>query len=228
MSESESEKLKISPQAVTKLDCTTLGAREIGEQLGAAESDSCWELAGLSRELSGLGAGCETEFQVKITGNVGDFAFMLSRNGEWEVNGKVGVCCGHSLVSGRVVVHESAAECVGANMQGGFIAVLGTAARRCGFRKSGGDILIRSAVGDEAGAFMTQGDLVLANGAGDNLGIGMTGGAIYLRGEARSVAPGLRIERMRDADSMRLSLLLARAGVRGDIKEFKLYRPRGI
>ncbi|MEM7558812.1 MAG: hypothetical protein AAF394_06785, partial [Planctomycetota bacterium] len=68
---------------------------------------------------------------------------------------------------------------------------------------------------------------VLANGAGENLGIGMTGGAIYLRGEARSVAPDLRVERMRDADSMRLSLLLARAGVRGDIKEFKLYRPRG-
>ena len=227
MSESESENLKSSQPAATQLDCATLGAREIGEQLRAAESDSCWELTGVKRKLSGLGAGCETEFQVKIAGDVGDFAFMLSQNAEWEITGKAGVCCGHSLVSGRVVVHESAAECLGANMQGGFIAVLGTAARRCGFRNSGGDILIRSAVGDEAGAFMSQGDLVLANGAGDNLGIGMTGGAIYLRGEARSVAPDLRVERMRDADSMRLSLLLARAGVRGDIKEFKLYRPRG-
>ncbi|MEM7560713.1 MAG: hypothetical protein AAF394_16440, partial [Planctomycetota bacterium] len=126
--------MKSSQPAATQLDCSTLGVREIGEQLRAAETDSRWELDGVSRKWPGLGAGCETEFQVKIAGDVGDFAFMLSQNAEWEVNGKAGVCCGHALVSGRVVVHESAAECVGANMQGGFVAVLGTAARRCGFR----------------------------------------------------------------------------------------------
>ncbi|MEM7475969.1 MAG: hypothetical protein AAF483_13330 [Planctomycetota bacterium] len=209
------------------IECSSLNARAIGEKLREIEPEASVVLRGVDGRLSGFAAGVESEFNATVAGSVGDFAFMLCQEADWEVDGAAGHCCGHSLASGRVLIRGPAADYLGAFIQGGFIAVLGGAGNRCGYRNAGGDILIRSLVGNEAGAYMSAGDLVLANGAGENLGHGMQGGVIYLRGDAASIAPCVRHERMKDADSMRLSLLLARAGIKGDVKEFKVYRPRG-
>ena len=73
---------------------------------------------------------------------------------------------------------------------------------------------------------MRSGNLILGNDAGPDLGLDATGGTIYLRGEAASIAEGMREVKMKDADSMRLGLLLVRAGIRAATKEFRIYRPR--
>ncbi len=75
---------------------------------------------------------------------------------------------------------------------------------------------------------MTAGDVVLCNGAGDEVGLNMRGGTLFVRGEVRSFAPQIRMFRMKDTDSMRLSLLLVRAGIKGDAKQFKVYRPKAL
>ncbi len=151
---------------------------------------------------------------------------MLSQSALVEVHGNAGVCCGHSLASGTVLIHGSAGDGLGAFATGGFIAVFMHASRRCAMELAGAEVFVRRVVGDEAGYGMRDGVLVLGNGAGENLGLGMTGGVIFVRGDVKSVAPTVRPARMKDAEALRLSLLLARAGIKGSAADFKGFHPR--
>ena len=131
------------------------------------------------------------------------------------------------MVSGQITVQGNAGRCAATYAQGGFVAVLGQATECCGLGLDGADVLIRSRTGDRAGWNMRSGTLVLGNGTGDELGTGMTGGVIYVRGEVKSKSSAIRLERFKDADAMRLSLLLARAGIKANSAEFKVYRAKG-
>ena len=75
-------------------------------------------------------------------------------------------------------------------------------------RVAGSGVGVRRDVGDEACLGMAAGSLVLGNSTGDRLGLGMLGGTIYVRGAIKSLAAGIRENRMKDSDTMRLSLLL--------------------
>ena len=180
----------------------------------------------MNQQLSGFGAGLEQPLTMVVEGNVGDFAFLMSDRAEVEVKGNVGISCGHSFVSGSIVVRGAAGAGLAAFAMGGFIAVHGTAGDRCGLGLSGADVFVRSTVGNAAGFNMKAGTLVLGNGAGENVGQGMTGGLIYIRGEVKSVADCARQVRMKDAESLRLGLFLARAGIKAGGADFRVYRAR--
>lgn len=182
--------------------------------------------ASATAKNDGIGAGIEKQATFSVEAPVGDFAFMLAENATFDIDGDVGHACGHSLVSGRINVKGSAKDGLGSFASGGFVSVLGTAGNRCGLGLCGGDIFVRSTVGNQAGHSMSSGTLVLGNGAGELLGVGMTGGIIYVRGEVKSAAAGVQKIRMKDPDFMRLSLLLARAGIKSDGKDFKAYKSK--
>lgn len=179
-----------------------------------------------SKRLHGLGAGLEHNLSLAISGDVGDFVFLMSDQVDIDVKGHAGVGCGHSFVSGSVLIRGTAGDYLGAYATGGFIAVHGAAGKRCGLGLAGADVFVRSGVGDEAGCYMSSGTLVLGNGAGENIGYGMTGGLIYIRGEVKSVAEHARQVRMKDAESLRLGLFLARAGIKAGGADFRVYRAR--
>jgi glutamate synthase domain-containing protein 3 len=73
---------------------------------------------------------------------------------------------------------------------------------------------------------MNSGTLVLGNGCGENLGQGMTGGAIYVRGEVGSVADNVQSGRLKEADTIRLSLMLVRAGIKTTYEKFQVFRAK--
>lgn len=210
----------------SEVDCKGLTLEAIHEKMRGLDAGGQFRLANLPTRLDGLGSGIDLDGHVKLTGNVGDFAFMAAANTDWDVSGNAGNACCHSNVSSRVLIRGSATNYLGACAVGGFVVVHGLAKDRCGYGMTGGDMLIRGKVGNEAGCRLRGGVVVLANGAGQGLGIGMTGGTIFVRGEVKSIADTVRAVRLKDPDSLRLSLLLARAGVKGDVKEFKMYRTR--
>lgn len=210
-----------------EIDLNGLSAEQLAARLRDLAAGQAVRLkADDARQLDGVGAGMSNSTSIHVDGSLGHFAFLLAQQASVEVSGNVGDGCGHSLVSGAISVHGSAAGCVGAFATGGFIAILGNAGSRCGLGLSGGDVFVRSTVGDEAGHSLRGGTLVLGNGAGRELGRGMTDGIIYVRGEVKSLSANTRAVRMKDPDYMRLGLLLARAGIKSDGKEFKAYRAR--
>ncbi|QDV26589.1 hypothetical protein [Aureliella helgolandensis] len=180
------------------------------------------------RKLNAVGAGTTLPLNLEIEGTVGDFVGLLSAEASYKISGNVGDCCGHSMLSGAISVQGAAGESLGAYAAGGFIFVLGKAGGSCGLGLRGADVFVRSTVGNRAGVAMQSGTLVLGNGAGDELGLGMQGGVIYVRGEVKSIAECVRGVRLKDADALRLSLLLARAGIKSDGKDFKAFRAKGV
>ena len=212
---------------IATIECADLTQRELRSLIGAIEPGVHTALTGFQSDWNGVAAGVSLEGTLVAQNSVGDFAATLGDIENFEIAGDAGDSLCHSFRGGRTLVRGRAGNYVAAYANGGFVIVHATAGFRCGFRLSGADVFVRGTVGDEAGAQMSDGVLVLGNGAGKETGRGMTGGTIYARGEVESFASHVKPIRMKDADSMRLSLLLARAGVKGGvIKEFKAYRPR--
>lgn len=214
------------PPTANLTGCT---AEEIGRRLLAwdTSTDGTTIVIGDPKGAHGFAPGLDKPLTIQVNGDLGDFAFLLNENAEIEVNGNVGSCAGHSLSTGSLLVTGNSGDAFGAYVTGGIVACIGGAGMRCGLGLSGGDVVVRSDVGDEAAMGMQSGTLVLGKSVGEQLGAGMNGGMIYVRGAVKSLAPGIREYRLKDSDSMRLSLLLARAGIRAAAKEFRVYRPQG-
>ena len=211
---------------VKQIDCARLSVAEIAQRLGEVDDGGEYRLENLSSGVAGLGAGLSSSGTFQIPVDVGDFPFMLGESSGMQFLRNVGDGCGHSMQSGSIIVRGSARDYLAAYATGGFVAVLGQTGKRCGYGLAGADVLVRSVVGDEAGFGMKDGILILGNGAGEGVGTGMTGGTLFVRGDVGSVSEGLKKIRMKEADSLRLSLLLARSGIKGNVKEFTIYRPR--
>lgn len=208
------------------LDCQGLSGREITERLRTVDAESV-RLIGVPDNVHGIASGVELDANVELDGSAGDFSLLLGSIANFEISQDVGHVAGHSMVSGRLLVRGSAGHGFASYARGGFLVVHGHAGDRCGAGLAGADVLIRATVGDQAGCGMQEGVLVLGNGAGQDLGAKMIGGTIYVRGDVKSVSPDIASQRLKDADSMRLSLLLARAGIKGAGGQgFKVYRAR--
>lgn len=201
---------------------------ELATELRALSNEAVVRLVGLDGNSlpAALASGLEQQLSIGVEGSVGDFLFHLGAEASVDVHGNAGDSIGHSMVSGRILIRGNAGNFTGAYAAGGFIVVLGQAGDFCGMGMTNADLVVRSRAGSHAAFEMRSGTLILGNGAGENLGMGMTGGIIYVRGEVQSKCPDLRSLRMKDADSMRLSLLLARAGIKANASDFKVYRSR--
>lgn len=219
----------MNTDAPIRWNCAEWSASELNAKLRELAEGASVELTGYAPQAGqmGLGCGLERRVNIDVVGGVGDFLFFLGAEASLDVRGSAGDCLGHSMRSGRITVSGSAANAVAAYATGGFIAVLGQARDYCAQGLSGADVFVRSRVGNQAGHAMRDGTLVLGNGCGEQLGSQMTGGVIYVRGEVASKAPGLRSERMKNADLLRLSLLLAEAGIKSQGSEFQVFRPEG-
>lgn len=212
-------------EAIT-IQCGGLSAMEIAEKVRKVESDKAARLVG-GDKLHAIGGGQWDADKLVVDFSLGDFAAMLGNASHTEVTGNVGHACGCSLAGGTVIVRGNAGHQLGIHACGGFVAVFGKAGNFCGQGLNGADVFVRSLVGRNAGFAMASGTLVLGNGAGENLGHRMRGGVIYVRGDVASVSPDVKAFRLKDADTMRVSLLLARVGIKSDGKDFKAYRARG-
>lgn len=219
----------MSSDAPIRWNCSDWTPAELAKRLRELDSDAAVELAGHVPQIgqAGLFSGLSQRLTIEVSGDVGDFLFFVGAEASIDVRGNAGDCAGHSMRSGRVTVAGNAARSLATCATGGFVAVLGQAAERCGERLSGADVFVRSRVGAMAGYAMRGGTLVLGNGCGEKLGQEMTGGVIYVRGEVASKATNLRADRMKAADSLRLSLLLAEVGIKSSGSDFQVFRARG-
>lgn len=219
----------MNTDAPIRWNCSDWSPSELNAKLRELSEGAAVELAGFTPQAGqvGLCCGLEQRVHIAVTGEVGDFLFFLGAEASLDIRGNAGDCVGHSMRSGRISLTGSVGHAAAAYATGGFIAVLGQARDFCAQGLSGADVFVRSRVGNQAGHAMRDGTLVLGNGCGEQLGSQMTGGVIYVRGEVASKAPELRADRMRNADVLRLSLLLAEAGIKSQGSEFQVFRPQG-
>ena len=206
-----------------RLDGSQLDPSRLLEELRGLPADCLVQVDGLPSELAGVCAGLAHPLEVLIR-SVGACAYLMGQSATIEISENAGWACGHSMHSGSLLVHGDAANFFGAYAIGGFLTAYGKAGDYVGCGLSGAEVLVRSRCGNSAASGMRSGILVLGNGAGDNLGQGMSGGMIYVRGAIGSLAPGVEPVRMKEADSLRLGLLLARAGLKSTIDRFQAFR----
>ncbi len=218
------------PERIEELDLRTLSVQQINERLRTAEGlEGEGEVEVRITNASGqhgLVSGINQPFHLVISGTVGNCLGMLNPLADIDLTGDAGHLCGHSMSGGSMLIRGHAGQSLGAFAQGGFIGVHGSAKDACGVGLNNADIVVRQTVGARAAMAMRNGNLVLGNDAGHDLGLDATGGTIYLRGSAASVSSSIKEVRMREADAMRLGLLLVRAGIKAATKDFRIYRPR--
>jgi formylmethanofuran dehydrogenase subunit C len=210
-----------------ELDATNLNNDQLIQRLNEFDTDATIRIGGIAETQSGVLAGLNRSMELKLPQNLGRFACMASSQATIDVAGSVGLACANSFRSGNLLVRGEAGNFLAAYAIGGYIAVHGKAGDFAGYGLAGGDLLVRSRCGNGAGALMRSGTLVIGNGCQDNLGFGMTGGTIYVRGEIGSVAEGVRVSRLKEADTIRLSLMLVRAGIKTTYERFQVFRAKG-
>ncbi len=216
----------MNAENTTTIDCIGLSHVDLYNQLASSSEEQAILLVGGTPTLAPAFSGVVPASSVTVSFDLGDFAGLLGRFTALEVDGNVGIGCGSSLQSGTLLVRRKSSHYLASHAKGGLIAALGSSGDFCGFGLNGGDVFVRSAVGKYAGCQMRGGTLVLGNGAGKELGRGATGGVIYVRGDTVSVSDDVKPFRMKDPDLMRLTLLLARAGIKSDGKDFRAFRPK--
>lgn len=172
-----------------------------------------------------IGTGIRGVHSINIQGSIGDFGMCSFGDGECNLDGNVGSFFGHSIHSGILVVRGDASHCVGALGVGGLISIYGVAGDRVAVGMQGADVMIRGSVADYACLGMQSGSLVVGGNAGRHLGKAMRGGTIYLRGEAESVSEDVEEHRLREADRLKIGLLMLKAGIKPTGKEFRVFRP---
>jgi formylmethanofuran dehydrogenase subunit C len=163
-----------------------------------------------------------------IHGNAGDYAFAYNEFTDISLDGNVGDAAGLGIRSGVIHVYGGAGDYVATQGQGGTVIVNRNTGHRCGAGLNGADLCVLGSVGNEAGFAMTSGAMVIQGDAGEQFGANVTGGVIYLRGQAKSVAPGISDRRMKEPDRFRLSLILARANITANAKDFRVYKPESV
>ncbi len=210
----------------TEIDGSSLTSEALQELLSRSDEEIRRRLVRLPESLAAVGAGNACSIDLVIAGSVGPYAFMLSQKGKVEIAENAGLACGHSLHSGSILVRGDCGDYLAAYAVGGLVAVYGKARDFAAFGLSGGEVVVRSRCGNAAGAQMRSGALVLGNGAGDQLGHGMTGGTIFVRGSVAGLGEGVTAAPIKDSDSLRLSLMLARAGLKTKQSEFQAFRAK--
>jgi formylmethanofuran dehydrogenase subunit C len=170
--------------------------------------------------------GCGWRYPIPITfhGSIGDFCLSGATELDATIHGDVGSNFCSMLTSGTAKASGCAGNATAAFARGGLVVIGSNSGDRSGVGLSGGDLMVLGSVGEQAGFQMQSGNLIIAGDTGSLLGLGATGGTIYVRGKPASVASNIEEDRMREADRLRLSLLLLKSGI--DLKSavWKVFR----
>jgi methylamine---glutamate N-methyltransferase subunit B len=228
MKESAGGLVQPTAAPVARISSATLSRDELIEQLRGFLSDSdrlggAIELTDIDQQ-PGFLAGFDLRLRVLIPTDVGDYALPMCQAGEIRVTGSAGVGFGEGIAGGAIRLHGSAGDGCAVAAKGGTLAVYGDAGHRCAVAMQGGEVFVRGDVGHQAASRALRGTLVIGGDAGHQLGAGMLDVAIYLRGHAASLAPGLEEQPLSKADRLKLGLVLINAGIKGETTDFRRIR----
>ncbi|MCC9601371.1 tributyrin esterase [Stieleria sp. JC731] len=163
--------------------------------------------------------------KLRVNGSLGDYAFAHHRQVVVKVFGNVGHGVGEGMASGSVRIRGNAGHAAGTAMTGGTLAIYGSAGDRAGAAMRGGGLFVRGSVGNEVGLGAIGGTIVIGGDAGINLGDPLSDVAVFIRGKAASLAPGVTQTKLRKKQEVQLGLLLISAGIRGDASDFQRIIP---
>ncbi len=187
------------------------------------EGSSCFEVDGCVNH-DWLACGWKQSIPLVLRGDVGDFALSGASDVDCSVQGNVGHNFGCAMVSGNASVSGSAGDALMSFARGGIVVLKGNAGRRVGCGMQGGDAIIVGSVGLQAAFEMRSGTIIIGGSVGPMLGLGAKGGTIYVNGKVSTVAPDVEEDRMRDADRLKLSLLLLKGGLELSSTSWRVFR----
>ncbi|WP_286177627.1 tributyrin esterase [Stieleria mannarensis] len=163
--------------------------------------------------------------KLRVRGSLGDYAFAYNAQTVIKVFGNVGHGVAEGMCSGSVRIRGHAGHGAGTAMTGGTLGIYGSAGDRAGGAMRGGGLFVRGNVGDDVGLGALAGTIVIGGDAGKNLGNPLSNVAVFIRGKAASLTPGVTEAPLRKKQEVQLGLLLISAGIRGDATDFRRIVP---
>lgn len=161
--------------------------------------------------------------QIIAEGSVGNYCFVALKDADVEIQGSADAALAHSMESGLVIARGNVGPNAGALSSGGLLVIHGNAASRCGAGLRGADIVVEGSVGSYCGLGMQAGTIVVFGNMGPMAGWGSSGGTFFVHGEVETPAPALVESRLKDADKLRLGLLLLNSGLDSKVREFRKF-----
>ncbi len=171
-----------------------------------------------------IGTGVVSDVPWSFRGPLGDYCFCGQSNIECKVEGDVGHGCAELLQSGMLEIRGNAGHALMGFAKGGLGVLHGDAKHRVGVGMAGGELIVTGKVGAQAGFEMQSGSIIVFGSTGAMLGQGARSGTIYVAGDVESVSENVEEDRIREADKLRLSLLLLKAGIESKPKHWKVFR----
>jgi hypothetical protein len=171
-----------------------------------------------------LATPLHTSSTIELHGELGDYCVGGLRGAEVRIHGPAGhgLACG--MESGTLTLNGAAGDCLLAFGHGGTVCVRGSAGRRAACGMDGAELVVTGDVGAEAGYRMRSGLLLVLGDAGPMLGAGMGGGTLLVAGSIASSASAIEEDRLRDADRLRMSLLLLKVGLEVKPSKLRVFR----
>ncbi|MDD6285546.1 tributyrin esterase [Candidatus Methanosphaera massiliense] len=132
--------------------------------------------------LNSIAVGIQSEANIELNGDFGDFIGALNDGAEITINGSVNKYLGDNMTEGEIILNGGAGDGVGFGKCNGNIVVRGNAGDGVGQLHKNGVILIDGNIGKTAGLYMLDGDIIITGNSSKDLGDWMIGGAIYIAG----------------------------------------------
>lgn len=158
---------------------------------------------------------------IRIDGDLGDYAFSYQRLGECQLYGNAGIGVCDGMTGGAIRIRGDVGDGAGCVMRGGTLAVYGSAGDRVAAGMTGGELFVRGSVGEQCGYAATGGTIVIGGSAGDHLGCPVGSTTIFIRGNVESLAPGMVEAPLRKQNQLKLGMLLMAASIKGSSKDFR-------
>lgn len=207
------------------LDLNVAKLREVNARLHAlppGTNERAWTLANPEGRHS-IAVGLDAPLDVTVAGHVGYYCGGMNKQASITIEGHCGTGVGENIMSGTIRVRGNASQSAGASGRGGLIVIEGGASARCGISMKGVDIVVGGSVGHMS-AFMAQsGRLVVCGDAGSDLGDSIYEAQIFVAGKVESLGADCEEQPMRSEDREAVAALLARAGIKADVKRFRRY-----
>ena len=208
-----------------ELDLDATPIRELNQRLHSLPPDTnerAWRILN-PKGRHAIAVGLDRPILVTIEGHVGFYCAGMNKEAEVTVSGHAGPGVGENMMSGLVRVRGNASQSAGASARGGLLVIEGDTSSRCGISMKGADIVVGGSVGHMS-AFMAQrGNLVVCGDAGRSLGDSIYEARLFVRGAVDSLGADCIEKEMRPEHLEALTVLLGRAGIEVDPREFKRY-----
>lgn len=170
-----------------------------------------------------IAVGMTQPLIIEVMGHAGFYCGGMNKEANIVIHGHAGPGVGENMISGSIRVKGNASQSAGASGHGGLLIIEGDTSSRCGISMKGIDIVVQGSVGHMS-AFMAQtGNLVVCGDAGHDLGDSIYEARLFVRGKVDSLGADCVEKEMRPEHLEALRILLERADIAADPKDFKRY-----